>query len=90
LNAPVQGTAADILKLALARLWERRKEHPVAVPILSVHDEIVLECAAEDAEVAGHWLSGTLRRAVEDVLGHPELAGHDVVETCVVGSWGEA
>jgi DNA polymerase I len=89
LNAPVQGTAADILKLALARLWEKREEHPVAVPILSVHDEIVLECA-EDAEVAGHWLSSTLRGAVEDVLGHPELAGHDVVETSVVGSWGEA
>jgi DNA polymerase-1 len=90
LNAPVQGTAADILKLALARLWESREEHPGAVPILSVHDEIVLECATEDAEVAAQWLSDTLRGAVEDVLGHPELAGEDVVETSVVGSWGEA
>jgi DNA polymerase I-like protein with 3'-5' exonuclease and polymerase domains len=40
LNAPGQGTAADILKLALARLWEKRDEHSGAVPILSVHDEI--------------------------------------------------
>ena len=90
LNAPVQGTAADILKLVLARLWEGRTEHPGAAPILSVHDEIVLECGAEDAEVADHWLSSTLRKAVKDVLGYPELAGHEVVETCLVGSWGEA
>jgi DNA polymerase-1 len=90
LNAPVQGTAADILKLALARLWEKREKHPGVVPILSVHDEIVLECAAEDAEVASHWLSSTLRSAVEDVLGLAELAGHHVVETSVVDSWGEA
>ena len=90
LNAPVQGTAADILKLALARLWESREEHPKVVPILSVHDEIVLECAAEDAEVADHWLISTLRGAVADVLGRPELAGHDVVEAFVVHSWGKA
>jgi DNA polymerase-1 len=90
LNLPVQGTAADTLKLALARLWESREVHPEGVAILSVHDEIVLECAVEDTEVAGYWLSSTLCRAVKDVLGHPELAGHDAVETSVVGSWGEA
>jgi DNA polymerase-1 len=89
LNAPVQGTAADILKLALARLWESREEHPGALPILSVHDEMVLECDEEDAEVAVQWLNDTLREAVKVVLGHPELAGPDVVATSVVGSWGE-
>jgi|SRR5215217_3482299 len=89
LNAPVQGTAADILKLALARLWEARKEHPQAVPILSVHDEIVIECDAEAAQETVRWLGDTLCSAVEDVLGRPELAGHDLVETSVVHSWGE-
>ena len=91
LNAPVQGTAADILKLTLARLWESREEHPEAVPILSVHDEIVIECDAEAAQETVRWLGDTLRSAVEDVLGLPELAGHhDVVETAVVSSWEEA
>jgi hypothetical protein len=90
LNAPVQGTAADILKLALARLWESREEYPEAVPILSVHDEVVIECDAEAAQETVCWLGDTLRGAVEDVLGCPELAGYDVVETAVVSSWGEA
>ena len=89
LNAPVQGTAADILKFALARLWESREEHPGAIPILSVHDEIVIECDVDVAQETVRWLADTLRSAVEDVLGLPELAGHNVVETSVVGSWGE-
>jgi DNA polymerase-1 len=42
LNAPVQGTAADGLKLALAFLWKRRDECPGAVPILVCHDEVVV------------------------------------------------
>jgi DNA polymerase I len=38
LNAPVQGTAADGLKLALALLWERRDMCPRPVPIFVCHD----------------------------------------------------
>src|SRR5262249_25344409 len=38
LNAPVQGTGADGLKLALALLWERRHEAPGACVVLVVHD----------------------------------------------------
>jgi len=67
-----------------------QEEHPGAVPILSVHDEIAIECDAETAQETLRWLADTLREAIEDVLGHPELAGHDVVETSVVQSWGEA
>ena len=67
-----------------------REEHPGAVPILSVHDEIVIECDAEGAQETVRWLGDTLRGAVEDVLDRPELAGRDVVETSVVQSWGEA
>ena len=39
LNSPVQGTGADGLKLALALLWERTSECPVAVAVLVCHDE---------------------------------------------------
>jgi DNA polymerase I len=49
LNAPVQGTGADGLKLALALLWERRGECPEAVPVLVCHDEVVVECETEQA-----------------------------------------
>jgi DNA polymerase-1 len=44
LNAPVRGTGADGLKLALALLWRRRGERPSAAPVLVCHDEVVVEC----------------------------------------------
>jgi len=56
LNAPVQGTRADGLKLAMAVLWERRDECPRAVPILVAHDEVVVECEAERAADVKVWL----------------------------------
>jgi DNA polymerase-1 len=87
LNAPVQGTAADILKLALAELWENREAHPGAFPILTVHDEVVIECGEGEGEEVAAWLSETLREAVSHVLGHSELAGKDAVETIVISSW---
>jgi DNA polymerase-1 len=56
LNTPVQGTGADGLKRALGLLWERRSECPEAVPVLVVHDEIVVECAVTQADAAAVWL----------------------------------
>jgi DNA polymerase I-like protein with 3'-5' exonuclease and polymerase domains len=50
LNAPVEGTAADSLKWALALLWERRGECPGAVPVLVCHDEVIVECDVEQAD----------------------------------------
>lgn len=87
LNAPVQGTAADILKLAMARLWESREKYPGALPILTVHDEVVIECDAGAAPEVAQWLTDTLLGAVSDVLGYEELAGEDAVETSVLGAW---
>ena len=50
LNSPVQGTGADILKGALARLWADRASVPSAAPVLVVHDEIVCEVDRGEAE----------------------------------------
>jgi len=47
-----QPACADGLKLALALLWERRYECPGAVPVLAVHDEIVVEVEEDKAEAA--------------------------------------
>jgi DNA polymerase-1 len=85
----VQGTAADILKLAMARLWESRERHPSALPILTVHDEIVVECDEAEADLVDAWLSSTLRGAIADALGYPELAGEEAVETIISKAWGE-
>ena len=86
----MQGTGADDLKLAFALLYERLGGCPGAVPILAVHDEVVVECDAEAAPGVAEWLSTTLRGAVADVLGYEELGGEDAVETAVVEAWGTA
>ncbi len=49
-NAPIQGTAADIIKLAMIRVFETLKaEVPTAKLILQVHDELIVECNESDA-----------------------------------------
>ena len=68
LNSPVQGTGADGLKLALALLYERRGECPGAVPILAVHDEVVVECPEEQAEEVKAWLVKAMVDGMEEVL----------------------
>jgi DNA polymerase-1 len=68
LNTPVQGTGADILKLALARLWEDRHAFPTAAPVLCVHDEIVLECDATEAAQVAEWLVGHMEAAGQTLL----------------------
>ena len=54
LNTPIQGTAADLIKLAMIRVDEAlRREFPDAKLILQVHDELIVECPeAIAAEVA--------------------------------------
>ena len=54
LNTPIQGSAADLIKLAMIRVDEAlRREYPEAVLILQVHDELIVECPeAVAAEVA--------------------------------------
>ena len=53
MNTPVQGTAADIIKLAMIRVYDRlEKEVPTAKLLLQVHDELILEVPLADAEKA--------------------------------------
>ena len=54
LNAPIQGTAADIIKLAMIRVRDRLKSEGLASKlVLQVHDELIVECPEEmAAEVA--------------------------------------
>jgi DNA polymerase-1 len=89
-NAPVQGTGADGLKLALALLWERRGECPGAVPVACVHDEIVVECDEDKAEKVEAWLEKAMIDGMDKVLNGPEVGGPRVpveVETQIDKSW---
>ena len=53
MNAPIQGTAADIIKIAMIRVYNALKEENLdAKLILQVHDELILECSEKDAQKA--------------------------------------
>ena len=90
LNAPVQGTAADGLKLALALLWERRSECPRAVPVLVCHDEVVVECDEEQAVGAKAWLEKAMIEGMDAVInGTGALPVPVEVEARIDRGWGE-
>jgi DNA polymerase I len=90
LNAPVQGAGADGLKLALALLWERSAECPGAVPILVCHDEVVVECDAEQAMDVKDWLEKAMVEGMNTVLnGTDEVDVPVEVEARIATSWGE-
>ena len=51
LNMPIQGTAADIIKIAMVNVYQRlNKEELEAKLILQVHDELIVECPESEAE----------------------------------------
>ena len=51
INTPIQGSAADLIKLAMIRVADALKTRiPSAKLLLQVHDELLLECAAPDAD----------------------------------------
>ncbi len=52
MNTPIQGTAADILKLALGRLIVKLPQYPWLRPLLQIHDELVFELPADKVEEA--------------------------------------
>ncbi len=65
MNTPVQGTAADIIKLAMVRIDKALREAGLQSRlILQVHDELLLECPPEEAEQA----AALLREAMEGAI----------------------
>ena len=58
LNTPIQGTAADLIKLAMIRVEEALNAHfPEAKLLLQVHDELIVECPEEIASQVAELVS---------------------------------
>ena len=66
MNSPIQGTAADIMKIAMIRVHDRLTRSGLdAKLILQVHDELILEASANDAEAAMKLLCEEMENAVK-------------------------
>ncbi len=65
LNTPIQGTAADIIKLAMVRVYNALKEQALqARLILQVHDELIVECPAFEAQSVMDIVTKAMEEAV--------------------------
>ncbi len=83
-NAPIQGSSADIIKLAMVRLHHQLREHQLpARLLLQVHDELVLEVAPDAVETVRELTRTTMEGALR--LDVPL-----VVETGAGPNWMEA
>ena len=84
LNSPIQGTAADIIKLAMLRVdTALRKANCGAKLLLQVHDELIVECPYREAE--------RVRRIVADEMQHVmQLSVPLLAEAKTGASWYEA
>ncbi|MCI5568423.1 MAG: DNA polymerase I [Lachnospiraceae bacterium] len=66
MNSPIQGTAADIIKIAMNNVNRRLKEEGLKTRlILQVHDELLLEAPLDEAERAGIILRGEMENAAK-------------------------
>ena len=66
LNTPIQGTAADLIKLAMIRVDAAlRKEFPQAKLLLQVHDELIVECPEEIAAQVADLVSREMEQVAE-------------------------
>ncbi len=66
MNTPIQGTAADIIKIAMVKVYERlKRELPEAKLILQVHDELIVEAPESVSQRALEILRDEMQNAVQ-------------------------
>ena len=84
INSPIQGSAADILKIAMIEMTKRLQESDIqAHLLLQVHDEVIFEVAQEDVE--------KLKELVGNVMTHAvKLAVPLVTDSACGKSWYDA
>lgn len=66
MNTPIQGTAADIMKIAMIDVYRKLKENNLKSKIvLQVHDELILEAPIEEKEIAQKLLKNCMENAIK-------------------------
>ena len=85
INAPIQGSAADIIKLAMLRIYDKMREQQFnAQMLLQVHDELVFECPKSELEALTQLVKTEMEDAytlkvpltVDIGVGHNWLEAH--------------
>jgi len=85
INAPIQGSAADIIKLAMLTIYDKmQQQHFKAQMLLQVHDELVFECPKSELEALKHLVKTEMEAAyslqvpltVDMGIGHNWLEAH--------------
>jgi DNA polymerase I len=83
INMPIQGTAADIMKMAMIDVERVMKEqHNDCKMLLQIHDAILIECPAEVA----HHVGDLIKETMENVYKLPVRLDVDV---SIGSNWGE-
>ena len=84
MNTPIQGSAADICKLAMLRIAAQLPQRaPSARMLLQIHDELLFECLPDEADV----VAALVKDVMESVV---QLQVPLVADVGVGGSWGDA
>lgn len=66
MNTPIQGTAADIMKIAMINIYNKLKEKNMKTKlILQIHDELILEAPVEEKEIAKQILKQEMEGAAK-------------------------
>ena len=66
MNSPIQGTAADIMKIAMVRVYEAlKKNHMKSEMILQIHDELLIETAPGEEEQVKRLLQSDMEQAAD-------------------------
>ncbi|WP_420547740.1 DNA polymerase I [Curvivirga sp.] len=89
INAPIQGSAADVIKRAMIRIPGILKSngHDDVKMLLQVHDELIFECPEAKAEEVATLLKSTMEKAAEPALS---LSLPLVVDAGIADNWREA
>ena len=65
MNSPIQGTAADIIKIAMISVYDKMKEKNMQSKLIAqVHDELVFDCPSDEVEEMKVLISKTMTEAV--------------------------
>ncbi|MBP6962516.1 DNA polymerase I, partial [Candidatus Saccharibacteria bacterium] len=90
INMPIQGSAADLTKMAMSKLEDKFRERrekgegrSAPQQIMQIHDSIMVECREEDSEAVGKIMKETMESI------YPELGVNLKVDVSIGKNWGE-